>query len=223
MLDKEFFNQIFDSPAKSEPDFFKAMLDLTNSGLIIYDKDRRVIYYNKYFEKLFSLKKSILKQKRDQLFKHGEKFFGYKGELLFDPKKIEEEVYLKGDKANAYMTIKSDPPQRVEILFIPIKKRGKVLGMIARHRNVTDRVILAEKNKELKKAEKTLKRSHLILEKKVLERTSQLSKANFSLKNEIEYRKKIEKTMENEKRTFETIYNSTQDGLGVWKFFPTVF
>ena len=88
---------------------------------------------------------------------------------------------------------------------IILDKAGKPIGMMGTLRDVAD----------LKHAEDMLQKAHDALELRVEKRTADLSKANEKLKQEIEARIKIEKSLQKKEERYAQLFNSGNDAVFV--------
>jgi PAS domain S-box-containing protein len=90
--------------------------------------------------------------------------------------------------------------------LIPLTdEHGQVTSVLSVSRNITDR----------KQAEEALKQAHDELERRVQERTAELTDANQQLQREVEERKAVEGILLHSRNELQTIYNEMVEGCSI--------
>jgi len=163
-------------------DYLEKLLDYANAPIICWDPKYRITLFNHAFENLANLK--------------AEQVIGKDLSILF-PDESTQESLSKIRRASR--------GEFWESVEVPILSRGsgvrtvlwnsaniyseegeKVVATIAQGHDITER----------KAAEEELRRAHQFLEKKVLERTAELTTINVELSRQIEERTRVERDLE---------------------------
>jgi PAS domain S-box-containing protein/putative nucleotidyltransferase with HDIG domain len=93
----------------------------------------------------------------------------------------------------------------MEINSTPVKKDGKIIAVLGVMRDITER----------KRAEEMLQKAHQELERRVEERTAELSKINVQLRQEITERKRTEKTLLESEEKYRSLVERANDGITI--------
>jgi PAS domain S-box-containing protein len=115
----------------------ESIINTTEDGLALYDKEGNVVKINPSLKKLFGVKKDIVGVRREEIAKNRGKFFKYKMERTDDSLKTQKEVYRGKTLSNILIKMYSKPIRYLEGNYVPVKDGGKVVGMIASFRDVT--------------------------------------------------------------------------------------
>jgi len=120
-----------------------------------------------------------------------------------------EKVFRDGAATDYALEIRHKNGQVTPVLYNAAVYRdalGKVMGVVASARDITDR----------KKAEEALKKAHDLLDIRVKERTTELIQSNTRLLTEIEERRKAESTMRETSQYLENLINYANAPIIVW-------
>jgi PAS domain S-box-containing protein len=102
---------------------------------------------------------------------------------------------------------------------LPLTRRGKLhfharyIPHLARAGKVPGFFLLVEDVSERKKSEEALKQAHAALERRVEERTLELSSANLKLEQEIVERKRVEDELRNSEQKYRALINEASDAI----------
>ncbi len=165
---------------RAQQNLMKALCDTSPDAIFIQDRDSRILLTNPAFLRIVGATAEEILGKNAMEF-HGDADVGARfiendqRILKSGIPEILEECLPSPEGDRVYLTSKA--PCR--------DASGKIIGIIAIGRDITDR----------KRAEEGLKKAHDELELRVLERTNELTSANNRLSEDIRERKRIEKVL----------------------------
>ncbi len=202
-----FLTEITERKRTEEELLFKTTLleaqsETSIDGILVVDSEGKSILFNKRFGEMWNLPKQILDTKDD------EKMLQYVLEQLKDPEQFLGKV--------KYLYAHKNEKSRDEIQFKDGKvfdrysspllaSSGKYYGRIWYFRDITKR----------KHAERELQKARDELEIRVEQRTAELAKAVEELQNEINERKRAEKTLAEERNLLRTLIDNLPDSIYV--------
>ncbi|HEY9872065.1 MAG TPA: PAS domain S-box protein, partial [Candidatus Obscuribacterales bacterium] len=155
-----------------------ATLDATADGILVVDRQGRIVSFNKTLVDMWSIPESILQSRDDK-----QRQLLAKAQLK-DPIGFEErlrELFNQPD-SESYDLLELKDGRVFERYSRPQRLDGQIVGRVFSFRDITER----------KQATEALHKAHAQLEIRVEERTAQLQDANEQLLKEIVERRRVE-------------------------------
>ena len=185
--------------------FLRNILDSSSSISIVFtDPEQNILFWNKGAENIFGYKAEevVGRHTVDILYPDDEK----------DIKQTVEEIrsFILNKKRGIRRELK-EVTKDGRILWISLTstprldENGNVIGILGIGEDITDR----------KQAEEMLQKAHQELEKRVEERTAELSETNVLLKQEISERKQMEEALRDSAEKYRIITSTAMDGFAV--------
>ena len=184
--------------AEEELKKFKKAIEQTANSVIISDKNLNIQYVNTEFENLTGYNLEEIIGKTPAILESGKHDAEFYEKLIgtISSGKVYNGVIIN-KKKNGYLYYD-------EITITPLKDiEGKITHFVQTGKDITDRI----------EAEEELRKAHEDLEKRVEERTRELSESNRLLKREIADRKFAEENLEKSLSLVQATLESTTDGI----------
>jgi PAS domain S-box-containing protein/putative nucleotidyltransferase with HDIG domain len=185
--------------------FLRNILDSSSSISIVFtDPEQNILFWNKGAENIFGYKAEevVGHHTVDILYPDEEK------DIKQTVKEIRSFVLNKkrGIRRELKEVTKDGRTLWISLTSTPrLDENGNVIGILGIGEDITDR----------KQAEEMLQKAHQELEKRVEERTAELSETNMLLKQEISERKQMEEALRDSAEKYRFITSTAMDGFAV--------
>jgi PAS domain S-box-containing protein/putative nucleotidyltransferase with HDIG domain len=185
--------------------FLRNILDSSSSISIVFtDPEQNILFWNKGAENIFGYKAEevVGHHTVDILYPDEEK------DIKQTVKEIRSFVLNKkrGIRRELKEVTKDGRTLWISLTSTPrLDENGNVIGILGIGEDITDR----------KQAEEMLQKAHQELEKRVEERTAELSETNVLLKQEISERKQMEEALRDSAEKYRFITSTAMDGFAV--------
>jgi PAS domain S-box-containing protein/putative nucleotidyltransferase with HDIG domain len=185
--------------------FLRNLLDSSSSISIVFtDLEQNILFWNKGAENIFGYKSEevVGRNTVDILYPDDEK------DIKQTVKEIRSFILNKkrGIRRELKEVTKDGRTLWISLTSTPrLDEDGNVIGILGIGEDITDR----------KQAEEMLQKAHQELEKRVEERTAELSETNVLLKQKISERKQMEKALRDSAEKYHFITSTAMDGFAV--------
>lgn len=167
---------------KSALSLHKATLESTTDGILVVDTEGKMVSFNRKFVDMWRIPESVITSRDDN------QALAFVLAQLKDPEGFLNKVrdlYSQPD-AESYDLLEFKDGRAFERYSQPQRVEGKSIGRVWSFRDITER----------RQAEEALRNAQEELEKRVEERTVELSRANTSLREEIAERQRAEEALQ---------------------------
>lgn len=184
---------------KESEEKFRSLAE-KSPNMIFINKGRRIIYVNKRCEE-------VMGYTRKEFFNAGFEFTALIAPESMAQTQKNYEKHFKGKDVHPYdNTLVTKDGKKLDVIIttklIQYEGETATLGVVT---DITER----------KKAEQNLIKAYDELERRVVERTAALTRANMQMKQEIEERKRAEKALQEREEMLRIILESSPDAIAV--------
>ncbi len=180
---------------------FKAITASAKDAIIIMDNEGSISFWNEAAERIFGYSPREAMGKELHIFLAPQKYHEAYGRGIVTFNRTGHGPVV--GKTLELEAVKKDGtifPMELSVSAVKIKGKWHATGIV---RDTTER----------KRAEKALREAHEQLERRVEERTAELSRANVDLKQEIAERKRAEEALRDSEREYSILVESSLTGI----------